>query len=95
MNLGVCPFLNTGCIPNQLVYAGFSFLFFHLLPTTEALMPWIVLIFTFVAVTGLFIDSFRLFIFATLALLIRICPRTLLSALGALIIWTIKLNVRR
>jgi hypothetical protein len=58
-------------------------------------MPWIVFIFTFVAVTGLYIDSFRIFLFATLALLIRICPRTMLSAIGALIIWTIKLNVRR
>ena len=58
-------------------------------------MPWIIFIFTLVAVTGLYIDSFRIFLFATLALMIRIFPRTLLSALGALMIWTIKLNARR
>jgi hypothetical protein len=58
-------------------------------------MPWIVLMLVILVVIGVFIDSFRLFLFALLTLLIRANPKTMLSGIGAVLFWVIKANLRR
>ena len=94
MNLGTCPFLNAGHIPTQLAYAGFPFLFFHLLLIKEALVSLIMLCFALTVLTGLFIDSVRLFFLGLLLMAIKAFPRIVLPSLAAMVWWVIK-QIRR
>lgn len=56
-------------------------------------MIWFLLL--LVVGTGILVDSFRLFLLGLLVMAIKACPRTMLSLLGAVICWAIKMNLRR
>jgi hypothetical protein len=56
-------------------------------------MIWIVLL--LVAGIGIFVNSFRLFFFALVSLLIITWPFVAVPSIGAVIIWAIKHNLRR
>jgi hypothetical protein len=92
MNLGFGPKPYTGLMPTELVYAGFSFLFFNLLKFTGGHMIWVLLL--LVVLAGLFINSVRLTLLGILVLLIRMHPLATLSSIGAAIAWAIKQNLR-
>jgi hypothetical protein len=56
-------------------------------------MIWILLL--LLVVTGVFIDSFRLFILGLLVIGIKACPQVMLPSIAAVIWWAIKTNLRR
>jgi hypothetical protein len=55
-------------------------------------MLWIVLL--LVAVFGIFINSFRLFFLALVAMAITAFPLVVLPSIGGIVIWLIKANWR-
>ena len=56
-------------------------------------MIWFLLL--LIVVTGIFINSFRLFLLGLLIMAIKAFPWTVLSALSGLIVWAVKQNFRR
>ncbi|WP_165787133.1 hypothetical protein [Pseudohalioglobus lutimaris] len=56
-------------------------------------MLWLLLVLAIAA--SIFVDSFRLLLLSLIALLFRAFPMATLSSLCAVIIWAIKINLRR
>ena len=56
-------------------------------------MTWFLLL--LIVVTGIFINSFRLFFLGLLVIAIKAFPLVMLPSIGAVIVWTIKTSLRR
>ena len=56
-------------------------------------MTWFLLL--LIVVTGIFINSFRLFLLGLLVIAIKAFPQVVLPGIGAVIVWAIKTSLRR
>ena len=56
-------------------------------------MIWLLLL--LIVVTGIFINSFRLFLLGLLVIAIKAFPQTVLTSIGAVFVWAIKTNLKR
>jgi len=56
-------------------------------------MIWLLLL--LVVATGIFINSFRLFLLGLLVMAVKAFPQVVLSSIGAVFVWAIKTNLKR
>jgi hypothetical protein len=56
-------------------------------------MIWLLLL--LIVMAGIFVNSARLFLFGLLVMAIKAFPQVVLPSLAALIVWTVKISLRR
>jgi len=59
----------------------------------ETPMIWLLLF--FIVMAGILVNSARLFLLGLLVMAVKAFPRTVLTSIGAVIVWAIKINLKR